>query len=111
MPVAGRFPTIEANCVYYFQVSDLAEESYIYKFNIETFDDDEKPELVSAAMGSNDTLFAYAEIWLMLLWFGALTHRVLSQLFTYPARLQLQLHHGHSSSSEVGKAHLTEKLR
>jgi len=56
-PVAGRFPTIEANYVYYFQVCDLAEESYIYKFNIETFDDDEKPELVSAAMGSNDMVW------------------------------------------------------
>jgi len=42
---ASRFPTIEANYVY-FQVSDLAEEGCIYKFNNETFDDGENPKLV-----------------------------------------------------------------
>lgn len=47
---ADCFSTVEPNCAY-FQLIDLDDQRYIYKFSIGTCSNEE-PELVSAAMGN-----------------------------------------------------------
>ena len=44
------FPTVEANCAYFELTVRGTNQCYIYRFNIGIYDDEEEPELVSAAM-------------------------------------------------------------